>query len=88
MNPHACWLVAARQSGRNFGDPPDLRYLLFFCLKSTARFGFSVGQFGLHSNSELGEGSIRNRRNRRNGETYGLVTPTQSVRISHTYNIL
>ena len=38
--------------------------------------------------SELGEGSIRNRRNRRNGETYGLVTPTQSVRLSHTYNIL
>ena len=38
--------------------------------------------------SELGEGSIRNRRNRRNGETYGLVYPAQSVRLSHTYNIL
>ena len=25
MNPHACWLVAARQSGRNFGDLPHLR---------------------------------------------------------------
>ena len=24
MNPHACWLVAARQSGRNFEDPPGL----------------------------------------------------------------
>ena len=46
MNPHACWLVAARQSGRNFGENPNLpahfgdnlnlRYLLLFCLKSTA----------------------------------------------------
>ena len=46
LNPHACWLVAARQSGRNLGEKPNLpahfgdnlilRYLLFFCLKSTA----------------------------------------------------